>query len=306
MKIWRFALETSISTMPLSRLWISSAPTMAPGIVPDAARERRAADHGRGDHVELGHLADRMGARVQARGRDHRGDRRERAHQHEDDQQHALGWQPREQRRLRIAAVREHVASEARALRDERERRGDARRGSAPARRCPCLRAPRPRRRCRIGIGAHHGDETEQRRAGDRSLAATSAQTGAHRRVVARARTARIDRPAPRPTRRPPAPSDPAPRRADGALHAAADALVRGGKRRERLPVGHEKRCAAKHEVARERHDERRHAAIRDPPALERAHRDARPARRRRSRRATRTASRRPATRPARTRSACR
>ena len=73
----RLPIATSSSSIPLSSDCMISAPSTEPRIEPLPPDERRAADHGSRDHVELHPGAERIGACIQPRDRDDRRDRDE-------------------------------------------------------------------------------------------------------------------------------------------------------------------------------------------------------------------------------------
>ena len=121
-------LSSPISTMPDCSDCMTSAPEQRPGDGADAAGQRRAADHRRGDDVELVERAQRIGRGIEARRRDRRGDGAERAHQHEDLDRHPARIDAGQFRRFGIAAHGEDVAAEAGARGDEGHDDADAER----------------------------------------------------------------------------------------------------------------------------------------------------------------------------------
>ena len=76
---------TDMMRRPLVSTLMMKAPMIVPRIVPVAAEQRGAADHHRGDRVELVALAERRLRRIQARGDQQAGEAADGAAQRVDD-----------------------------------------------------------------------------------------------------------------------------------------------------------------------------------------------------------------------------
>ena len=129
--------ESTLSrTMPDRSDCMTTAPRMAPGIVPMPPGERRPADDGRRDHVQLVLDAEVRDGGVEAGRLDRRADRAEDAHQDERPHDRPAHVDTAELGGVGVAADREHVAAEPPPGREVGHRRGRRRAGSGPGSRC--------------------------------------------------------------------------------------------------------------------------------------------------------------------------
>ncbi len=101
-----------------------SAPTSVPMIEPRPPNRRRAADHHRGDAVEVHVLARRRADGADAADQRPAGDRGDQAREHVDAEKDAVGVDAGEPRRLRIVAGRVDVAAVSGAVEDVPDDRG--------------------------------------------------------------------------------------------------------------------------------------------------------------------------------------
>ena len=104
---------------PLRSTPMMSAPISVPPSVPEPPMQAGAADHGRGDRVELVHHARDGLRRVEARGQQHGGHGARHPGQHVDHRLVEAHGHAGEPRRLLVAADRVDVAAEARAREHE-------------------------------------------------------------------------------------------------------------------------------------------------------------------------------------------